>query len=802
MSVTTESALDLLQQMCADLRRLSIEAGGPSLRAVGARVGLGKSQVGAILHGRIRRPPDWTVVHGLVTSFVEYARAHDRTRRLSLPTGVDEYWRSRHALVEHAFANRSTRRTRVSSEVSASPGHPPGGPQPQQLPGAVRHFTGRDDELAALTRLIDECAESRRTVIITALSGTAGVGKTALAVHWAHRVRHRFPDGQLYVNLRGFGPSGCVMEPAEAVRRFLDALQVPTERIPAGFDAQIDLYRSLLADRRMLIVLDNARDTTQVRPLLPGAPGCLALVTSRNQLTGLVATDGAHPVTLDLLTPAEARELLARRLGTDRTTAEPDAVDQIITACARLPLALAVVAARAATQPHLPLTALADELSNNPNRLNALVGDDPNTHVRRVFSWSYQALTPDAALLFRLLGLHPGLDLTAAAAASLVGRSIGWVRPLLAELARANLVVEHVPGRYAFHDLLRAYAADRAQTLDSDPQRRTATRRILDHYLHTAYAADRLLFPARDPIALPAPQSGVTPEHLVNHQQALTWFAAEHTVLLAAVDHAAVTGFDDHTWRLSWTLATFLHRQGHWHDRVTTSRAAVAAAQRMGDPTATAHAYRNLANAYNRLRRFNDARLLLKQALDSFHQTGDLVGQARTHNDLAFVLVKQGAWTEALDHARHALALYQAAGHRLGQAIALNAVGWYQALLGDHRQALTACQEALTLHEQLDDRHGRAATLDSLGYVHAHLGHHAQAITFYRKAISLFRELGDRYFEAMTLVHLGDAHHATDRRNAAHEAWHRALTILTDLDHPDADQVRAKLDQPVATNRP
>jgi tetratricopeptide (TPR) repeat protein len=643
-------------------------------------------------------------------------------------------------------------------------------------------------------------------VVITAIGGTAGIGKTALVVHWAHRVADRFPDGQLYVNLRGYDPGGQVMDPAEAVRRFLDALGVPPERIPADLDAQAALYRSHLSGRRMLIVLDNARDTAQVRPLLPGASTCLVLVTSRNQLAGLVAADGAHPITLDVLTPGEARELLARRLGATRVAAEPEAVEEIITCCVRLPLALAIVAARASAQPHVPLHFLAGELRDTGGRLTALsTTDDPYTDVRAVFSWSYHALSPDAARLFRLLGLHPGPDLAVPAAASLARLPASGVRPLLAELTRASLLAEHVPGRYTFHDLLRAYATDLTHSIDPDQPRRAATHRMLDHYLHTAYTADRLLDPARDPITLTPPQPGVTPEHPADYQQALAWFTAEHAVLLAAVDHAAATGFDAHTWQLAWTLVTFLYRRGHWHDWAAAGRVAVAAAGRLADPTAQAHAHRNLANAYTRLGRFDDAHAQLRHALDLYHQAGDQVGQAHTHFNLSRLWERQGRPAQALDHARQALDLYRATGHQNGQADALNAVGWYHVLLGEHRQALTYCQQALTLHQELGDRYGQAATWDSLGYAHHHLSHHTPAITCYQRALGLYRDLGDRYNEATILTHLGDTHHAAGNPTAARDAWQQALTILDELDHPDAEQVRAKLatlDTPTHTDQP
>ncbi|HZM83037.1 MAG TPA: tetratricopeptide repeat protein [Candidatus Limnocylindrales bacterium] len=677
---------------------------------------------------------------------------------------------------------------------------------PRQLPAAVSLFAGRAGELARLTSLLRDQTDQMQvgaTVVISAIGGTAGVGKTALAVYWAHQVADEFPDGQLYVNLRGFDPGGQVMDAAEAVRRFLDALGVPPEQIPTDLDAQAALYRSELAGRRMLVVLDNARDSVQVHPLLPGAPTCLVLVTSRNRLSGLVAADGAQPITLDLLTGREARQLLTRRLGADRVTAEPDAIAEIITACAGLPLALAIVAARAANQPHLPLHTLASELHNsNGNcggRLDALSTDDPATDVRAVFSWSYRALTPDAARLFRLLGLHPGPDTSAPAAASLATLPLPEARALLGELARANLLIEQVPGRYTFHDLLRAYATEQARRLDPDQQRHTATHRLLDHYLHTAHTAARLLDPSRAPITLTPAQPGVIPEPLADFQQALDWFTAEHPVLLAAVDHAATTGLDTHTWQLAWTLNDFLYRRGHWHDWVATEQAAVAAAGRLGDPTAQADAHLRLARAHLRLGRIDDADTQLRHALDLHAQVGDLVGQALTHLNLGQVWDRRGRYAEALHHAQQALDLFRAAGHRQGQARALNNIGWCHALLGDHQQALTYCQQALPLLQELDDRIGQAQTWDSLGYAHHHLGHHTQAITSYQHAIDLFRDLGDRYNEATTLTHLGDTRHTAGNPEAARDAWHHALTILDQLDHPDAQAVRVKLRHPDQT---
>ena len=484
---------------------------------------------------------------------------------------------------------------------------------------------------------------------------------------------------------------------------------------------------------------------------------------------------------------------MKQALGADRVAAEPRAVEELIVRCARLPLALALVAARAALRPQGGLHLLVSELRDAHQRWQTLAGDEPTTDVRTVFSWSYRALTPQAARLFRLLGFHPGPDISVPAAASLAGVTPHQVRPLLGELVRVNLVSECAAGRYTFHDLLRNYACDMAYRIDTDQQRRTAIQRILDHYVHTAYASAMLLNAARDPITLTPLAPGVTPEHPADYQQALDWFTAEHPVLLATANQAAEGGFDGHTWQLAWTLWNFLDWRGKWHDLAATGRAAVAAAERLADLPAQARAHRNLANTYTRLGRLDDAHVQLAHALDLATQTGDQTEEAHTHHNLAYLWEQRGDYLRALDHAQQTLDLYRAAGHQNGQADALNAVGWYHGLLGDHQQTLTACQQALTLFQDLGDRYGQAATWDSLGYAHHHLGHYAHAVTSYDHALTLLRDLGDRYYEGTILTHLGDTHHVTGNADVARDVWRQALAILDDLDHPDADKVRSKL---------
>ncbi|HEX6196682.1 MAG TPA: tetratricopeptide repeat protein [Jiangellaceae bacterium] len=629
--------------------------------------------------------------------------------------------------------------------------------------------------------------------MITAIGGTAGVGKTALAIHWAHRVADRFPDGQLYLNLRGFDPSGAPVDSATAIRDILDALQVPPQRIPTSPHGQASLYRSMLAGRRMLLLLDNASDAKQVRPLLPGTPGCLVVVTSRSQMSGLATAEGAHTLTLDLPTVTEARQLLARRLGADRVAAEPDATDEIIARCGQLPLALAVVASRAATHPGFPLRVFADDLHQSGGNLDAFTDADATADVRAVFSWSYDTLNAQAARLFRLLGLHPGPDFTTAAAASLAGIPVQEVREQLNELIRAHLINEHVPGRYTFHDLLRAHASELAHHHDTEPDRRAAQHRLLDHYLLTAYNAAMLLNPHREPINLAQPQPGATLETINDRANALSWFATEHRLLGAATAQAASIGFYTHAWQLAWCLVDFFRRQGHWHDWAATHHTALDAARKLADPLAQALTHRTLASAHQHLGHDDDALGHLLDALDRFDELGDQAGQAHTHMEICILFERQCQYHEAFSHARLALDLYRATGDLGGEATALNGMGWLHVQLGDHRQAIRLCRQALALQQKIGDIPYEAATWDSLGYAHHHLDQHQQAITCYQRALELVRDLGDRYREADVLTRLGDSHQAAGETDLAREAWKHAFDILEDLDHPDAEQVQTKI---------
>jgi len=664
---------------------------------------------------------------------------------------------------------------------------------PRQLPAPAAHFAGRGNELGALTGLLDSARAAAGAVPVSVISGTAGVGKTALALHWAHRVADRFPGGQLFADLRGFGPSRTAASASEVLRGFLAALGVTADRVPASLQAQAALYRSLLAGRRMLIVLDNAKDAGQVRPLLPGSSGCLVLVTSRAQLTGLAASEGAHLITLDVPSAAEARELVASRLGTQRAAGEPEAVTELIALCAGLPLALVIVAARAAGRPDFPLGVLAAELRDARHRLDALDAGDAAASVRPVFSWSLRRLSGPAARMFRLLGVHPGPDITSAASASLAGISPDQARQALSELTGASLAAEHLPGRYAVHDLLRAYAGEQAAGLEGQAECHAASHRMLDHYLHTATAGMMLIDETPWPLRPGPAQPGVVPESLDTYARAMAWFAREHHVLRSVTSEAVRIGFDVHAVQLPDTMGAHLSRTGRWHEHADLQRTALAAACRLGDQHGQARAQWGIGNALIKLGSYPSAHAHLHHALDLFGQLGDNSGRARTHYAIAVALDKQQRHGEALSHAKRALRLCQAVGDRVGQAFCLNAVGWDHALAGNHQHALSYCQRALDLHRELGHRFGEAITLDSLGYSYHQKGLYQEATAFYQQALAAYTDVSDTYFRAQTLIHLGESHWAGGMPGAAREPWRQALAILDDLHHPEASQLRARL---------
>ncbi|MFE1522021.1 BTAD domain-containing putative transcriptional regulator [[Kitasatospora] papulosa] len=671
---------------------------------------------------------------------------------------------------------------------------------PAQLPAALPVFVGRDAEWAEVAEL-----SSGGTVVVSAIAGMAGVGKTAFAVHWARQVAHRFPDGQLYLNLRGFDLVGLPVSPEHALRTLLESLGTDTRGLPQEADALAALYRSRLSGKRMLVLLDNARDAAQVRPLLPGAPGCLVIVTSRNRLAGLVAVDGAHPLNLTVLSVPEARALLARRLGHGRVAAEPEAVEEIIARCARLPLALAVTAARAAIRSSFPLAVIADELREQAGGLDAFHDSDTAADVRVAFSWSYNALTSDAARLFRLLALHPGPDIALPAAASLAGHTIARARQLLFELTQAHLVNEAVPNRYTFHDLLRAYATELTEAVEALQQARAARYRMFDHYLHTAHEAAALISRARALITLAPAAEGVGAERFAKDvTKAVAWLTAEQTVLLAVMQQAATHRYDVHTWQLAWAMSNHLHLRGLWREQEATRLAGMDAALRLGDKDALADAHHGLAIATSGLGRNQEARDHAERAIELFTESGDRRSLPEAYRTLAWVAEQQGDLEAALGAAQRALVLHRAHDgrdaddnrNRMAVAVALNAVGWCHTLLGQAQHALHHCQQALALHQELGEDTNTAHSWDSIGHAHHQLGQYEQAVTAFHTALALYRQLGHLpWFAAGTLTRLGDTHLSAGCPDEARAMWVEGLNIAEQLDHPDSESLRTRLRQ-------
>jgi DNA-binding SARP family transcriptional activator/tetratricopeptide (TPR) repeat protein len=657
-------------------------------------------------------------------------------------------------------------------------------PAPAQVPPEAAGFAGRATELLWLRGMLppsdDDGAEAGdREPTVAIVAGTAGVGKTTLAIRFARQVASHFPDGQLYVNLRGFDPSGAPADPETALRGFFEALGVPARRVPASLEQQTALFRSLLDGKRMLLLLDNARSTEQVRPLLPGSPGCMVLITSRSQLTGLVAAEGARPLPLDLLSPAEAREFLTRRMGADRIAAEPAAATELIEQSARLPLALSVTCARAVTRPGVALADLAAELRDARGRLDALETDDVTTDLRAVFSWSYQRLTPQAARMFRLLGLHPGPDISAAAAASLAATTVTAARAALAELTGASLLTEDRCGRFGCHELLRAYAAERAAADEAADQREMARGRLIDHYVRTAGAGSARLYPGRSKVQAPPEQPHVTPEEFKTYEAVREWFAAENRVLRAVHTMAFESGHDDSCWTLAWYWTPILLRSGQMPEVAALQRTSLAGALRLRDPVALAHVHYELGHVSERLGDFEEGQAHVEQALELFEMLGDEVNIAQARHGLSALLNRQGRYAEALEHAKEGLRLRRSFATPAMVAYSENAVGWLYAHLGQYAEALRHCGHALELHRESGSRSGAADTLDSIAYVYEQLGDTRQALAYYEQALEMYRNIGDPEGESRSLIMLGDVQLAAGQRSAAEHSWRQAAAMLS-----------------------
>ncbi|MFE9296110.1 AfsR/SARP family transcriptional regulator [Streptomyces niveus] len=697
-----------------------------------------------------------------------------------------------------AAPSASPASTAATAPASATPAAAPAPPaasvnRPAQLPADLATFSGRRTELADVRNLLPKDSDDSQKMTISVVSGMAGVGKTTLAVHLAHEVADRFPDGQLFINLRGFDATGSVMGPEEAIRIFLDALGVPPQRIPAQPEAQALLYRTLLARRRMLILLDNARDAEHVRPLLPGSASCLVIVTSRNQLTSLIAGEGARPLTLHQLTHADAHDVLRQRLGTKRLTAQPVAADEIVALCARLPLALAVVAARAAINPGFPLSAIADELYDSQGSLDAFESGDLNTDLRTVFSWSYDALSAPASRLFRLLGLHTGPDVSAPGAAALAGLPLRQTRALLTELSQAHLLIERLPGRYTVHDLLRVYARERVTTDEPSTEQDRAVERLLSWYLHTVDSAYLLLAPHRRRIRLdPAPR-GSRPLSFTTHDQALQWCEIERPNLVAAVHQAAMSGRADIAWRLAATLWGFFYLRNHLHDWLDTSRTALAAARAANDRQGEAQSLGDAASALTQLRRFDESIEHYRQEMDIRRELGDTYGRMHAVANIGNVHLNSGRLDKAVEYSRRGLVMFQLSGYSWGEAIVLANLGDAYQRLGRFDEAKDSLEKSLTVLRTVGNRWVEGVVLDTLGTIDQRLERYDEAVEHYGQALEAHRDVANAWGEGYTLSNLGELQLATGDVESARDSWQQALAVWTKFDHPDADNMKDRL---------
>jgi DNA-binding SARP family transcriptional activator len=655
----------------------------------------------------------------------------------------------------------------------------PGPAVPRELPAGIRHFTGRGGELRELTGLLDQTTEESPTVVISAIGGTAGVGKTALAVQWAHQVAGRFPDGQLYVNLRGYDP-GQPMTAADALAGFLRALGMAGPDIPAEEDERAARYRSLLATKRMLVVLDNAGSVEQVRPLLPGSPDCVVLVTSRDALSGLVARDGAHWLNLDLLPLADAISLLRALIG-DRVYAEPAASATLAERCVRLPLALRVAAELAAARPETSLADLASELADQQRRLDLLeAGGDPRTAVRAVFSWSYRHLDAKAARAFRLAGLHPGADLASSAAAALTATTVEQASRMLESLARAHLVQQTAQGRYGMHDLLRAYARELADTQDGEQERRGALTRLFDHYLAAAAAAMDALFPAENYRRPQVPVSARPAVPLPAPAAAREWLDAERASLVAVTARAA-DGWPRHAIALAPVLHRYLAASGDVPDARAVYAAALQAARQTGDVAAQADSLKYLGVTEIWQSHYQQATAKLGSALELYQQIGDRRGQAQALSNLGIAESRQSRLPQAADHFRQALALSREIGDRLDEGGALTNLGHVETRQGHYEQAVGHQLESLAILRELGHRRGEAIALNNLGEVLWRGRHYPQAEVHLGHSLAIYRELGHRRGEANVLQNLGHTHREQARFWQAAGLHRQALAIVREI---------------------
>jgi tetratricopeptide (TPR) repeat protein len=645
-------------------------------------------------------------------------------------------------------------------------------------------------------------------VVISAIAGTAGVGKTALALHLAHELVPRFPDIQLFVNLHGYDALQRLL-PGEVLDQFLRALGVAPEALPTDVDEQAALYRSLLAGRAALVVLDNASSTEQVRPLLPGSPTCLILLTSRVRLAAL---EGALSLDLDVMDPYEALDFLRKLAGLERVGAEPEAANQIVALCGRLPLALRIAGGRLGARPGWSLTWLADRLAGERTRLKELEVED--LEVRTSFGFSYRYLDAPAARMFRLLGLVAGPDFAPGLAVALTNTTAEEAEELLEALVDTHLLETGVtPGRYRFHDLLRLYARERLQTDEAAPEREAALGRMLGWYLDGVTAAARVLNPGRRGL-LHERQGERAGSLTFTRSQALAWSDTEWVNLVSATHQAAESGHNDFAWQIPDALYSFASLRRNWIDWRDACLVGRAAARQAHDPQAEAWMLTGVGVACHRLRRLSEAIDCLQRALAMHRDVGDRRGEAwalgslglahrnlqrfdetvgylgpahseRQGFDDASSLSAAGddpqRFDDAIGYFEQALAIHRDLGDRYNQAWDLHDLGSTSSALGRFDETIGYFQQVLAIHLEMGDRRGEAWALGYLGCAHYCLGRFDEATDCFQGALPLAREVGHRYGEGLALRGLGCVYAALERFDEAIDCLQQALAISREI---------------------
>jgi tetratricopeptide (TPR) repeat protein len=669
------------------------------------------------------------------------------------------------------------------------------------LPTDLPDFTGRAEQVEYLCRLFcgsQEGGDAAGAVAVALIAGAGGLGKTTLAVHVAHQLRARFPDGQLYVDLRGAGDAPAA--PADVLARFLRQLGVDGDQVPASEDERSGLYRTRLAGRRMLIVLDNARDAAQARPLVPGSVSCGVLVTSRNLMPDLV---GGRLVDLDVLDQAEARALLAKIVGPDRLDAEPDATSSLLAACAGLPLAIRIAGVRLAGRTSWTIASLAGKVADERRRIDEFTAGD--LAVRACFQVSFNSLPaasqgrPDPARTFRLLGLWHGPFISLPAAASLLAEPEDRVADSLELLVDAHLLQSLATDRYRLHDLLRVYAAEKAQAEETEQDRAAAVLRVLTWYLHTAEAAGRVISPQHARVPLGDVPLAAPALAFASLEEALDWCESARANLVAAASQAASYRMHDLAWKLPAAMMSFFYRRSHWADWVATHESGLNSARELGDRMAEAWMLNNLGMAFG-LQRKEQAVGCFEEALAIYREIGDKQGQARAANNVAQACLRVRRFPRALVAARRSLAVQRQAGDRYGEGIALGNLGDACRELARFDEAIGHLEQALGIFRELGDEHSQADSLSDLGDVYLTVGRLDDALSYLHASLAIWRAHGERYGQAATLGRLGLAQKRAGRLAEARELLSEAHFILAELgDLGQAAKIEAELTELTVT---